>query len=448
MLYNNLKNDTIAAVATASGKSGISIVRMSGPESISTSKLLFRGSKVPEQLDRNMVYGHIVDNGEYIDEVLMCVMKAPHSYTCEDIVEIHCHGGFSAASAILGKIIDRGVRLAEPGEFTKRAFLNGRIDLVQAESVMEIVTAEGREHLRRAERLMDGVFSKRIEKLLDELKQSLSLLELNIDFLHHGLEAIKKDELTDSIKNIIKTLDNMIVSYRTAKRIKDGIQVVIAGKVNAGKSSLFNALLGRKRAIVNASPGTTRDWLEEKIDFKGISINLIDTAGLRETIDEIEREGVSKSEHLLGGADIIIYLVESGEKSPYAAKYFKNRENVIRILSKSDLLRKKPSKNELIPVSTVTGEGFPQFKERLHRMLKSQISSQAGDSIVMVERHKIELQNARDALERALKSIDSWSEEVTALELREAQRHIEAILGRHIDLDVLETIFNNFCIGK
>jgi len=445
------RKDTIAAVATATGRGGISIVRISGPESLSVLKPLFRGKRKPEEHVREMLHGFIADGDEIIDEVLVVYMRAPRSYTGEDVVEIQCHGGHAAADAILEKALRHGARLAEPGEFTRRAFLNGRIDLVQAESVMEIVTAEGREHLRRAERLMDGAFSKRIEELLERLGHTMSLLELNIEFLHQGIEEVETAELGGSIRGIIETLDTMITSYTTAKRIKHGIRVVLAGKVNAGKSSLFNALLGRRRAIVNEAPGTTRDWLEEKVEMGGLPVNLIDTAGLRETDDEIEREGVSVTERLIDDADIIVHLSEHAGHHPDISRRIGNRDNVIRVLSKADLLsgeEKAESPPDVVPVSSLTGEGISELRRAILKKARALIRPTAGDSLVLVERHRRELLKAREALERALESMGRWSEEVTVLELGDARRHMESILGRNVELDVLDSIFNNFCIGK
>ncbi len=447
MLYDSENNHTIAALATAQGKSGIAIVRISGSDSLRIAKSLFASKKDPEQLNRVMVYGHIVDNGTRIDEVLMCFMKSPYSYTGENVVEIHCHGGYAAASTILEKVIERGAVPAEPGEFTKRAFLNGKIDLVQAESVMEIVSAESHEHLKRAERLMEGAFSKRVENLLHEVVQCSSLLEVNIDFIHHGPDEIHRDELRDALMKTVSSLDKMISSYRTSQRIKDGIRVVIAGKVNVGKSSLFNTILGRKRAIVTSIPGTTRDWLEERIELGGIPVNIIDTAGLRETTEDIERAGVLESERFLRDADIVMYLVESNDNNPQTDYHF-NNNNIIRVLSKSDLLTEQAHFGESIPVSAKTGDGVNKLIDVLESTARSFIQNADSDSLVMIERHKIELQKARNALTQAIDSIDTWSEEVTALELDDAKSHIEAVLGRNIDIDVLESIFKNFCVGK
>ena len=442
------ETDTIAAVSTAPGKSGISIVKISGPDSIPLVKKIFSAKKDPEFPERTMVYGYIVENNEKIDEVLVCVMKSPYSYTGENVVEIQSHGGFAAAETILGILLAHGARLAEPGEFTKRAFLNGKIDLAQAEAVMEIVSADNREHLKNAEQLLEGSFSKKIKQLLSDLRKSESLLEFNIDFQDHGIEAVRKNDIKKSIKKIIKTLDAMIASYKTAKRIKYGLNVVIAGKVNSGKSSLFNTLLGKERAIVNRKPGTTRDWLEEKIEFDGISINLIDTAGLRSSDDEIEREGVRKTEKLVQRADIVVYLHEAQKANLFQIDNLDDKPDYIHILSKSDLAKSTKKYDELLAVSSKTHAGITGLQSEIAKKSTSLIRTSNSNSLVMVERHRIALTEARKNLNVALSNVDTWSEEIISFELQEAKHNLEVVLGREIDLDVLNEIFNNFCVGK
>ena len=448
MLHSTGENDTIAAIATAPGKSGIAIVKVSGPQSLSHVHRIFRSKKDPGFHERSMIYGHIADGETVIDDVLVCYMKAPFSYTCEHVVEIQSHGGYASAGTILSLLVENGARIAEPGEFTRKAFINGKIDLVQAESVMEIVAAEGREYLHRAEQLMDGSFSHRIETLLDELKKSASLVELNIDFLHQGLEAIHEKDLIHSIEKTIKTLDTMISSYTTARRIKDGIRVVIAGKVNAGKSSLFNTLLGKRRAIVNPEPGTTRDWIEEKIELEELPINLIDTAGIRKTPDTIESEGVKGTELLMRDADIIVYLTDVQEYNHDSFINETGDERYLHVLSKSDLLEARLKKQDRPYISSLTGEGIEKLITTLVEKAHSYTTNGYTSSLVLIERHKVELTYARNALKRARESIGTWSEEIISLELREAEKHIESILGRNIDYDVLDEIFKNFCIGK
>ncbi len=441
-------HDSIAAIATASGRAGIAVVRLSGPESITIAKAVFKSVKDPSEHVRSMIYGHVHDQNGPLDEALLCYMKAPSSYTGEDVVEIQCHGGNTAASAILTALIENGARVADPGEFTRRAFLNGRIDLVQAESVMELVNAASHEHLLLAERLMDGVFSRRIESILNDLENCIALLEMNINFPTQGIEGVSRETLEASLSPVLSTLDNMIASYRSGKKIRDGFTVVLAGSVNAGKSSLFNAILGRKRAIVTPVPGTTRDWIEEKIELDGQSIILIDTAGMRETEDEIEREGVAESGRLIGSSDIVIHCVASDDNRKHSISYLDDHNSIIHVISKADLTQDTTHPNNLFPVSAVTGEGIENLLDALSSLIKTFLDSSHTDAIVMIERHQRELIAARDNIRRALESINSHSEEVTSYELQEALTHIETIIGRLVDIDILDTIFSNFCIGK
>lgn len=451
MLHYPGDSDTIAAIATAPGKSGIAVVKISGPQSIGLMRCVFISTKNPENHDRMMLYGHIADGGEIIDDVLVCVMKAPASYTGEDVVEIQTHGGSTAAGITLKLIVAAGARIAGPGEFTRRAFLNGKIDLIQAEAVMEIVAAESREYLRQAEQLMDGTFSTRIEKLLDRIHESAALLEMNIDFTDQVHGAVQISEIRGSIDGTITELETLISSYSTARRVRDGIRVVIAGNVNSGKSSLFNALLGRKRAIVNESPGTTRDWIEERIDFEGLPINLIDTAGIRETPDTIEREGVEKTGDLIRDADCILYLTEAAVYSKTSSLPDFSDGRCLHVISKSDLLSHPEVAADTgnpLRVSSLTGEGMDTLRHALADMARNCIGYSPSNTLVLVERHRTGLEAARKALAQALSSIGTWSEEIISLELREAEQHIESILGRNIDVDILDTVFSRFCIGK
>ncbi len=449
MIHDDTTFDTIAAVATAPGRSGIAIVRVSGPCALEISRSIFSTKKDISTHQREMIYTLLANIDGVIDEALVCYMKAPRSYTGEDVVEIQCHGGIASARAVLAALLSKGARAAGPGEFTKRAFLNGRIDLVQAESVMEIVRAESADHLHHAERLMDGTFSRRIETILADLTHCLSLLELNIDFLHQGgIDAITCDELKQSVNAVRSTINTMLSSYNAGKRIRDGVRIVLAGNVNTGKSSLFNAILGRRRAIVNSTPGTTRDWIEEKIELGGISVNLIDTAGLRLTEDDIEREGVNEAERLLGDADIVLYLTEGTVTTIERHNLGHTSARIIHVLSKSDLYDYTITGNNTVAVSALTGEGISLLVDLMEAYIRSTVDTGKLDSIVLIERHRMELTAARESLDHASESIDNWSEEVTVFELNEAMSHIEAILGRNIDIDVLDSIFHSFCIGK
>ncbi len=441
-------SDTIAAVSTAPGRSGIAVLKISGSDAVAIVRGLFSNASHPDFLKRTMIFGHIIDKSDHIDDVLVCVMKGPSSYTGEDVVEIQSHGGYGAAETILELLLRSGARFAEPGEFTKRAFLNGRIDLAQAEGVMEIVSADTREHLTNAEHLLEGLFSKQVDDLIASLTKTASLLEYNIDFQEGGTESVRKDEIKAAISETIDTLDTMITSYKTAKQIKYGLNVVIAGYVNAGKSSLFNKLLGKNRAIVNRTKGTTRDWLEEKIDLNGMPVNLIDTAGIRLTEDEIEREGVRKTEELLEKADIILYLHDIRDTDTLSENTPSYPERQIKLLSKCDLAPDTIAPDGMILISSKTGSGMNLLTDELTRRAESILRRGSDDSLVMVERHRIELDLARGNLKNALSGADDWSEEIVSFELNEAREHLEAILGRNIGINVLDEIFRMFCVGK
>ncbi len=448
------ESDTIAAVATAPGKGGIAIVKVSGPDAVSLVQQVFSGTYDPERLVRRMVHGYINDNGEHIDEVLVCVMKSPHSYTGEDVVEVQSHGGTAAATSILSLLIQRGARHAAPGEFTRRAFMNGKIDLAQAEGVMEVVSAANRAHLKRAERLLDGLFSRHIDNLLEQLGTSLALIEYRIEFAEESDEDGNLEEIRVILAGVTSTLETMIASFPTARRIKDGLNVVIAGAVNVGKSSLFNTLLGRKRAIVNKREGTTRDWIEEKIELDGIAVNLIDTAGLRDTDDDIEREGVHQTRHLLQKADIIISLHDPEEQSRLLDSAA-DQSPTIPVLSKSDLPGRTDGAPDILAVSSVTREGIDTLISKLSSLARDMITIGDADALVLVDRHQKELREAYKHLAHACLLLETniagrgpLSEELVADEIHRALNHLELVIGEHVSLDILDEIFSRFCVGK
>lgn len=442
------ERDTIAAISTAPGRAGIAVVRVSGPDSLSIVRTVFTGAHDPGERVRRMVYGRIRNGADTVDEALVCYMKAPRSYTGEDVVEIQTHGGGAVAAAVLSLLTAKGAHPAEPGEFTRRAFLNGRIDLVQAEAVMEIVSSEGREYLRRAEQLMNGAFSEHIGRLNEALASARARMEVNIDFADHDIETVSRDELKSRVEAVLPVIDGLIGSYETASRMRHGLNVVIAGRVNAGKSSLFNVLLGKKRAIVHNRPGTTRDWIEERIEFDGLPVNLIDTAGLRETDDDVEREGVAVTERLIREADMVIHLIDC--KSDGAPVFIcpPERPNVITAHGKSDLVPIESRMSGRLYLSSITGEGLDKLRNRLIHTARTLLDASGSEPLVMVERHRIHLAKARTYIAAALESIDSWSEEIAAEELRSAEREISSILGKSVTADVLDEIFRNFCMGK
>jgi len=443
-----LYTDTIAAIATPPGKGGVAIVKISGPDSLSAVRRFFTSRRNPERHARSMIYGHVTMNGDVIDEALVCYMKAPFSYTGEDVVEIQSHGGYAAAETIMSLLLDAGIRPAGPGEFTRRAFLNGRIDLAQAEGVMEIVSAENREHLKKAEHLLDGDFSRRIGHIVETLKKSLSLLEYAIDFQEQEPDTVSREEIARTFDELTALLDAMITSYKTGIRIRHGITVVLAGQPNSGKSSLFNAILGKKRAIVHHREGTTRDWIEEKLDLDGISVNLIDTAGLRETTCEIEREGVGETERLMTEADIVIRLHDCMREPEPQSESSGDTTIFIHISSKADLAEDPLQHHGMPSVSVKTGDGIENLRRAIIETARSLLHAGTYDLPVLVERHRTELAAAKTNIDNARAALEGWSEEIPSFEVNEAVGHLEAITGEHIDLDVLDGIFSRFCVGK
>lgn len=450
MIPAHSDGDTIAAIATPPGRGGISIVRISGPDSGAILASVFSGSRDPRANDRVMVYGRIMNGTETIDEVLAVYMQAPHSYTGEHVAEIQSHGGYAAADAILSLVVGKGARLSTPGEFTKRAFLNGKIDLAQAEAVMEIVSAVSREHLVQAEHLFGGEFSQKIRNLHDTIQHTLAILEYTIDFAEEHTSGETHDDIHLQIESILTTITGLIESYTLAKKIKDGISVLLVGEVNAGKSSLFNAILGTRRAIVHSRPGTTRDWLEARLEIGGNTVNLIDTAGLRTTDDEIEMEGVYETKRLIQNADIIIRLHSAETLSSKTTSEDFIHSTVIDIISKADLLPDTYTtfSNNILPVSSKTGKGLDKLLTSLSETVQSLVQTSSTDSLVLIDRHRKELLAAREHVSCALRAMSDWSEEVISYELSETSRHLSAILGENIDIDILDKIFASFCIGK
>ncbi|MHB9030216.1 MAG: tRNA uridine-5-carboxymethylaminomethyl(34) synthesis GTPase MnmE [Candidatus Latescibacterota bacterium] len=434
---------TIAAVATPQGSGGISIVKISGPDSLSLAESIFRGVRSLELHEREMIYGKIVVEDNTIDEALVCFMKSPRSYTGEDVVEIQTHGGRVAAAEILDIILRKGAEPAGPGEFTRRAFLNGKIDLVQAEAVRQITESESRLALRCAERMHEGCFSREIGELIDRLSDNIAALEMNIDFSdqHEGGNCIPDiRESVDAVRNRIAAL---LRTAQGSKYVQHGFRTVITGKVNAGKSSLFNLLLGKKRAIVNSCPGTTRDWIEEKMEIEGILFDLLDTAGLRETGDEVERMGVQESKRLIHDADIILYVAGPEEELPEDIP-----AHAIPVAGKSDLIRMDSRTPDILYVSSLTGEGIEACRSMLVTTARKFLETNISEGLFLLDRHRAHLENALRRLELALDSLNTWSEEITVLELSTVIGELSMILGRHTSPDILDAVFRNFCIGK
>ncbi len=441
-----VRPDTIAAIATPPGRGGIAIVRLSGPDSFAIVRDLFDGPD-PAAHPRTLLYGCIRDTAGPVDKVLAAAMPAPNSYTGEDVAEIHCHGGGAAASAILGICLAHGARAAGPGEFTRRAFENSRIDLTQAEAVVAVVDAGSRTELRYAEHLMDGSFARRATALLDRITSCRALLEASLDFLHDETEDPDAAAITAELETARAEVDSFLAAYRTSRRLRDGITVVIAGPVNCGKSSLFNALIGRPRAIVTDIPGTTRDWIEERIELSGFPVNLVDTAGLRDTSDTVETAGIAASHDLLARADAVLLLSDGTVEAPAASLAGRDPATMLRVRTKRDLHPTTPHACECW-VSALTGAGLPDLREKITALVRTLLDAGDGDASLILDRHRDALETARGSLTAAVESLANGGYDIAALESAAAGRAIEAILGLSVSPNVLDEIFRRFCVGK
>jgi tRNA modification GTPase len=455
--------DTIAAVATSLGEGGISIIRVSGEKALSIVSSIYIGKnerKLHGMLPYTMRYGHIIDknNGDIIDEVIVSYMKAPRSFTAEDTVEINCHGGVLSTSKVLEEVIKAGARLAEPGEFTKRAFLNGRIDLSQAEAVIDIIRAKTELSMKSALAQSEGRISKEIKSLRHKLLGVIAHIEATVDFPEEDLEEITSEKVREDIKILIDNISNMIQSANEGRILREGLNVVIVGKPNVGKSSLLNSLLMEKRAIVTEVPGTTRDVIEEYINIEGIPVKIIDTAGIRETEDIVERIGVEKSKEKIEQSDLLIFMLdinrELDEEDKEIIKFISDKKYII-ILNKADLNNvlninslEELNKDNILHISAKTGEGVAELKSLIKNMFFSG-DVKASEVMITNSRHKESLIRAKEKCEAALETLDSnLSIDLASIDVRSAWSFLGEVTGETMEEDIIDKIFSEFCIGK
>lgn len=480
---NMQKNDTIAAIATALSDSGIGIIRISGSDAISVANSVFcskSGKRKLQNVDSHTIhYGYIVDidsnetvlpedwQRHIIDEVMVAIMKAPRSYTTEDTVEINCHGGVLVMQKILESVLRHGARIAEPGEFTKRAFLNGRIDLSKAEAVIDIIHSQNEFALTSSVNQLKGSLSAEIKRLREQIIYEIAFIESALDDPEHiSLEGYpeglneKTDMLLKSIKKLLDTADN-------GRLIKEGISTVIVGKPNAGKSSLLNILVGEERAIVTDIAGTTRDVLQESIKLHGIGLNIIDTAGIHKTEDTVEKIGVEKAKQYAADADLILYVVDASvelDESDREIISLIGDKNTIVLLNKSDLAAVVEEKNlrelmekmlpkhkqiAMIPTSTKDNSGIDVFENTIKEMFFQGELKSNNEIIITNMRHKEALQNAYDSLIMVKKSIETgMPEDFYSIDLMSAYSSLGFIIGEEVDDDLVEEIFSKFCMGK
>ena len=457
-----MKTDTIAAIATAMSNSGIGIIRISGEQAFSIIEQIFRlksKKKIKDIKSHTIHYGFIYDGEEMIDEVLVMIMKGPHSYTAEDTVEIDCHGGVLMMKKILETVIKYGARPAEPGEFTKRAFLNGRIDLSQAEAVIDVINAKNQYALKSSVSQLSGGVSKRVKELREKILYQIAFIESALDDPEHiSLEGYPERLLAD-IKPMISEIEKLVASSDDGKVMTEGVKTVILGKPNAGKSSLMNVLVGEERAIVTDIAGTTRDTLEEHIRLQGISLNVVDTAGIRDTEDVVEKIGVSKAKSAADEADLIIYVVDGSmpldENDEAIFNIIRDRKAVV-ILNKMDLtmvvtkevLEKKTS-HQVIPVSVKEEAGIEALEQEIKTMFYQGELDFNDEVYITNVRHKAALEESLSSLRMVKQSVlDEMPEDFYSIDLMNAYEQLGSIIGEAVEDDLVDEIFKKFCTGK
>ncbi len=450
----NFAEDTITAIATPAGVGAISVIRVSGPLSFESTDRIFKGKvKLSESDSHTIHYGEILDeSGNLLDDVLVSIFRNPHSYTGEDSVEISTHGNPLISKKIIELLLKKGVRAAEPGEFTKRAYLNNRLDLAQAEAVADIISSRTDASLRGARNQLDGLLSQKVDELRNSLINASSFVELELDFAEEDVEFINLDELRERIKRIRDEVNDLLKSYSFGRIMKDGVNVALVGKPNVGKSSLLNYILKESRAIVSHIPGTTRDIIREDVSIDGILFRLYDTAGIRISEDIIEKEGVLRSRQALKDADIVLLMsdVDQGKSEDLQneIRSITDGNKVVNVLNKIDLGKEIDDEYDS-SISALTGEGIENlFSIMKEKALGSSSYSEKG-AVVSNSRHYECLRRAKESLEKAEDSIEKkMSGEFISVDLRKAADDLGEIIGIVTSDDILNNIFTKFCIGK
>lgn len=458
-----MTGDTIAAIATGMTNSGIGIVRISGNETFHIIDKIYQSKngkkKISEMESHTVHYGYIVDGNQIIDEVMVLILKAPNTYTREDTIEIDCHGGVLVVQKILETVIKYGARPAEPGEFTKRAFLNGRIDLSQAESVMDVIQAKNDFALKTSMEQLKGSVLKVVKELREKIIYEIAYIESALDDPEHYDLTGYGEKLDTIINPIMNEIQKLLVTADNGKILKEGINTAIVGKPNAGKSSLLNSLVGKERAIVTDIAGTTRDILEEQINLNGISLNVIDTAGIRKTDDVVEKIGVDRAKESIKDADLVIYVVDSSRElsneDDDIIELIKEKNTII-LLNKMDLApvvtkdeMLKLSDKKVISISAKENKGIDELEETIKDMFFHGKIEMNDEVYITNVRHKTALKNAYDSLELVKKSIENqMPEDFYSIDLMNAYEELGTIIGESVEDDLVNEIFSKFCMGK
>jgi tRNA modification GTPase len=452
--------DTIAAISTPPGNGGIGIVRVSGAQAAAISDTIFRPAKSGGLQSHRFYFGAICDpnTGETIDEAMVVLMRAPRSYTREDVLELHCHGGMLVVERVLALTLASGARLADPGEFTRRAFLNGRIDLVQAEAVMDIIGSQTEAALRLAQRQREGVLSHRIDEARRFLLHALALVEAYIDFPEDDLGEADNAAVASAVNGARRIIAELLSGFDDGRILREGISVLIIGKPNAGKSSLLNRLLNENRAIVTHIPGTTRDIIEETINLGGLPVRLLDTAGIRLTSDMIEQAGITRAMDKIPLADLVLFVLDASRPFDNEDRFIwdaLSASTVITVLNKSDLpnsiaLPDEMAANRLVPISAFSGEGVETLKMEVRRTFLHETTLDSREFVAISRaRHRDALVSADVIMDGVMAALQSDFElELLAVDLRDALAAIGSVTGQTTTDDVLDLIFSSFCIGK
>jgi len=452
-------NDTIAAIATPLGEGGLAVIRLSGPQALAVADNCFvplgKSSLKPSAAPTHTIhFGHVVCRGKIIDEVLVAVLRAPRTFTREDVVEISCHGGLLPAKLVLDALLENGARLAEPGEFTRRAFLNGRIDLAQAEAVADVIHSRTELALAAANEQLAGKLSQRINRLRDGLMKTLAHVEAHIDFPDEDIAPDTKEQLLAHLRDGVTFMDDLLRTADEGQILRRGVRAAIIGRPNAGKSSLLNQLLGHDRAIVSPVPGTTRDTIEETANIRGLPVVFIDTAGLRDAGDEIEAEGIRRSRESLAKAELILHVLDASEPlteadRSYLAEFAAKKR--ILVLNKADLPRRLALETNApaVEASCLTGAGLESLKDAIKQCgWSGEIKAEMLQAMIN-SRHQEALKRAREAAARAREAlVQDTTLELVAMDLRIAVNAVGEIVGKTSTEDLLDSIFSQFCIGK
>jgi len=458
-----LSQDTICALSTPSGSGALGVIRLSGEKAITIVSEVFKGKKLENQKGQTLHFGEIVDGKETLDEVLLSVFKGPHSYTGENVVEISCHGSAYILSKVMELLLDKGARLANPGEYTQRAFLNGKMDLAQAEAVGDLIASESKAAHDIALNQMRGGFSQKIAELRQELIQFTSLIELELDFAEEDVEFADRDDLKALVNKLLVMINRLLASFSTGNVLKNGLPVAIVGQPNVGKSTLLNALLNEDKAIVSEIAGTTRDSIEDTVNIGGVAFRFIDTAGIRETEDVVENIGIKRTFQMVEKAALILLLVDAVKDSEEeiqnsitsirskldGEKQFIVLANKIDQGNEQELQSKFPAGEEVIYISALQQKGLEELNDRLAVIAKEKMQS-GNDVIVSNARHHQALKEAGAALERVQEGLNTGiTGDFIAMDIRQSLHFLGEITGTiEIDRDILGTIFSQFCIGK